>query len=50
MQSIVTYPYIYELDYDAMHRTDRFCAMDQFFIFKIKIVDPTIQNDFRMNI
>jgi hypothetical protein len=47
------YIYIYrerELDYNVMHSIYRSRAMDQFFVIKLKIVNSTIQNDFRMNI
>jgi hypothetical protein len=49
------YIYIYrererELGYGAMHSTDRSHAMDRFFVIKVQMIDPTVQNDFRMNI
>jgi hypothetical protein len=39
-----------DLGYGAIHSTDCVCVMDQFFIFKVQMIDPTIQNDFRMKI
>jgi hypothetical protein len=37
-----------ELGYGAICSTDAPCAMDHFSIFKVQMVDPTTQNDFRM--
>jgi hypothetical protein len=36
--------------YDAMCSTDHFHAIDRFFIIKVQMIDPTIQNNFHMNI
>jgi hypothetical protein len=33
-----------------MHSTGHPRAMDQLFIFKVQMVDPTVQNDSRMDI
>jgi hypothetical protein len=38
------------MDYGAMHSTYRYHTMDQFFVIKVQMIDPTVQNDFIMNI
>jgi hypothetical protein len=43
-------PTIYIYIYSAMHSADRFRAMDWLFVIKVQMVDPTVQNNFHMNI
>jgi hypothetical protein len=33
-----------------MRSADHLYIMDQLFVFKIQMVDPTVQNDFHINI
>jgi hypothetical protein len=39
-----------ELGYDAMYNTDHLRLMNRFFIFKVQMINLTVQNDFRINI
>jgi hypothetical protein len=38
------------LIYRAIRNTDDSCATDRFSDFKVKMIDPTAQNDFHMKI
>jgi hypothetical protein len=33
-----------------LYNTYRSCPMDRFFVIKVQMINPTVQNDVRMNI
>jgi hypothetical protein len=39
-----------ELGYGVMHSTYHLCAINLLFVFKVQMINSTVQNDFHMNI